>query len=74
MQFVLLMFTSKFDVKYTVVGKCTTPLVDLVIGYVFWLEASYLARHLTLYSPKPQQYVRQWRPFANKNEANAQKS
>ena len=28
---------------------------------------------LTLYSPKSQQSVRQWKPFANDNEANALK-
>ena len=29
---------------------------------------------LTVYSPKPQQSVRQWRPFAKDNEANAHKA
>ena len=31
-------------------------------------------RHLTLYSPKPQPSVRQWRPFANNNEVIAHES
>ena len=34
-------------------------------GYASQLETSYLILHLTLYSPKPQESVRQWRPFAN---------
>ena len=33
-----------------------------------------LIHHLTLYSPNAQQSVRQWRPFANDNEANAHKT
>ena len=39
--------------------------------YASRLQASKLTRHLILYSPKPQQSVRQWKQFANDNEANA---
>ena len=45
-----------------------------MVGYTPWLEASYLTRHLTLYSPKPKESVGQWRPLANDNERNAHES
>ena len=47
-------------------------LLDIMAGYASWLEAG--TRNLTLYSPTPQQSLRQWRPFANDNEASAYKS
>ena len=43
-------------------------------GYASGYKTSELTRHLTLYSPKPQQSVRQWRPLVNDNEANAHKA
>ena len=42
-----------------------------IIGY---FQASKLTHHLTFYSPKPQQSLRQWRPFVNDNEVNSHKS
>ena len=44
-----------------------------MVGYASSLEANLLSHHLTLYSQKPQQSVRQRRPFANDNEANTHK-
>ena len=43
-------------------------------GYASLLGASKLTHHLNLYSPKPQQSVREWSPFSNYNEVNANKS
>ena len=49
-------------------------LLAFMGSYTSSLEASYLTRHLTLYSPKSQQSVRQLRPFANDNGENAHKA
>ena len=49
-------------------------LLDIMIGYASWLEATLLTHLLTLYSPKPQQYVRLFANDANDNDINAHKS
>ena len=49
-------------------------LLDIKGGYTSWPKASILSLHLPLYSAKPQQSMRQRRPFSNDNETNAHKS
>ena len=49
-----------------------------ITGYYGWLrlltQGQLLTHQSTLYSPKPQPSLRQWKPFANNNETNANKS
>ena len=54
---------------------CFEEIITIFMGgYVSLLEARELPRHWTLYSPKPQQFVRQCRLLANDNKAIAHKA
>ena len=61
-----------YVVRSLKMAKCS--LLVFMGGFPSWLETSLLAHHLALYSWKPQQSVRQRRPFATDYEANAHKS
>ena len=70
----MMMFQHLIFRPYKIQWGSTEALLAFMGGYASWLEVSYLTCHLTLYSPKSQQFEREWRPLANDNEANSHKS
>ena len=63
------------DIFLDILLKPPQPLMGLFLWVVTALDVRLgNFHHLTLYSLKPQQSIRQWKPFANDNEAIAYKS
>ena len=74
-------FFGNFSFKFTRIHPLSSinvmysySLLGIMGGNASSLETSKLIRHLTLYSLKPQQSVKQWRPFSNYNKPNAHKN
>ena len=60
--------------RFIMTNLIQSALPAFMGSYASRHETSWLTHHFTLFSLKPQQFMRQWRPFTNDNEANYQKS